>query len=263
MDYVPDCIIDYEELAVMTSAWLTREEAEVAWAPSSAWSSADIGDTATAGSFVDNGDGSYTVTGSGGDIWGTADAFHYAFQQLTGDGQMTVNVMSIGGTSTNAWQKAGVMIRESLDPGSRNAMMEMSAGGASSNFDGGDSFQRRLETDGGSSSSHIVGDNIEILTPACVRIVRNGDKFSGFVYVNGEWVQEGPTVTIPMPETVYIGLAVTSHDNAAGIYSTVTFNSVCDSSFGGLRPDLAKDNLVNFVDYAVLMSRWLEEQLYP
>jgi len=262
-DYVADCRIDYQELAAMTSRWLTGEAAEVSWAPSSGWSSVDIGDTATSGSFVDNGDGSYTVTGSGGDIWGTADAFHYAFRQLTGDGQMTVNVVSITGTSTNAWQKAGVMIRETLDPGSRNAMMEMSAGGASSNFDGGDSFQRRLETDGGSSSSHVVGDNVEILTPACVRIVRNGDKFSGFIYVNGEWVQEGPTVMIDMPETVYIGLAVTSHDNAAGIYSTVTFNSACDSSFGGLLPDLAKDNLINFVDYAVLMSRWLEEQLYP
>jgi hypothetical protein len=64
-----------------------------------------------------------------------------------------------------------------------------------------------------------------------------------------------------MPETVYIGLAVTSHDNAVGIYTTARFNSVCDSSLVG--PDLAEDGLVNFVDYAALMDRWLEEGEWP
>jgi hypothetical protein len=87
--------------------------------------------------------------------------------------------------------------------------------------------------------------------------------FSGFVYVNGEWVQEGQTVTIAMPETVYIGLAVTSHDNAAGIYTTARFNSVCDTSFGGMPSDLAENGFINFVDYAVLMDRFLDEDFFP
>jgi hypothetical protein len=87
--------------------------------------------------------------------------------------------------------------------------------------------------------------------------------FSGFVYANGKWVQEGQTVTIEMPETVYIGLAVTSHDNGAGIYTTARFNSVCDSSFGGLLPDLTGDDLVNFTDYANLLDRFLDEELWP
>jgi len=261
-DYVGDCKIDYREIERMADQWLLGKEAEVAWAPSSTWDDNDIGSTATAGGFIDNGDGSYSVTGSGADIWGTADAFHYVFKPLVGDGQMTVNVVSIGGTSTHVWQKVGVMIRETLAPGSRNAMMLMSAGGAGT-LGGGDAFQWRPDTDGASSSSHVVGDNVQVLTPACVRLVRTGDDFSGFVYANGQWVQEGQTVTIAMPETVYIGLAVTSHDNATGIYTTARFNSVCDSSFGGLLPDLTGDDLVNFTDYANLLDKFLDEELWP
>jgi hypothetical protein len=66
-----------------------------------------------------------------------------------------------------------------------------------------------------------------------------------------------------MPETVYIGLAVTSHDNNPGIYTTATFNSVCDTSFGGLLPELTGDDLVNFTDYAALMDRFLDEDFFP
>jgi hypothetical protein len=261
VDYVNDCRVDYKELDRMSEQWLTGKEPEVAFAPFGAWSHADIGSTATPGNFVDNGNGSYDVTGSGADIWGTADAFHYVHRPLTGDGQITVNVVSIGGTSTNEWQKAGVMIREGLTPGSRNVMMLMSAGGASANFGGGDAFQWRPVADAASSSSHVVCDNIEVLPPNCVRLVRAGNTFRGFVYVSGQWIQEGPTVTIDMPETVYIGLAVTSHDNATGIYTTARFNSVCDSSLGG--PDLTADDLINFKDYTTLLSRWLDEGLYP
>jgi hypothetical protein len=261
-DYVGDCKVDYRELEQMADQWLLGKEAEVAWAPSSTWDNNDIGSTATAGGFIDNGDGSYSVTGSGADIWGTADAFHYVFKPLVGDGQMTVNAVSMGGTSTNVWQKVGVMIRETLTAGSRNVMMLMSAGGAGT-LGGGDAFQWRPVTDQASSSSHVVGDNVQVLTPACVRLVRTGNMFSGFVYANGEWVQEGQTVTIAMPETVYIGLAVTSHDNGAGIFTTATFNSVCDTSFGGLLPDLTGDDLVNFVDYANLLDRFLDEDFFP
>jgi len=269
VDYAPagtppgDCRVDYREIERMADQWLLGKEAEVAWAPALTWVANDIGSTATPGSFTANGDGSYSVTGSGADIWGTADAFHYVFKPLVGDGQMTVNVVSIAGTSTNEWQKAGVMIRETLAAGSRNVMMLMSAGGASANFGGGDAFQWRPVADAASSSSHVVCDNVEVLPPNCVRLVRTGNMFSGFVYVNGQWVQEGQTVTIAMPETVYIGLAVTSHDNAAGIYTTATFNNVCDSSFGGLLSELTGDGLIDFADYAVIGSRWLDEDVYP
>ena len=60
--------------------------------------------------------GIYMVVGRGADIWGTSDQFQYAHTTLTGDGSMVVKVESLA--STDNWTKAGIMIRESLDPGS-------------------------------------------------------------------------------------------------------------------------------------------------
>ena len=65
--------------------------------------------------------GTFTVTGSGADVWGTADAFHYAYTPLTGDGTIVARVASI--QDVNAWVKAGVMIRESLGRGAAQAFM--------------------------------------------------------------------------------------------------------------------------------------------
>ena len=58
--------------------------------------------------------GSYTLTGSGSDIWGNADAFNYVYQTLNGDGEIVARVVSL--SNTDPWAKAGVMIRQSLDP---------------------------------------------------------------------------------------------------------------------------------------------------
>ena len=33
--------------------------------------------------------GVFTLTGAGADIWGTADAFHFTYQRLTGDGELS------------------------------------------------------------------------------------------------------------------------------------------------------------------------------
>jgi hypothetical protein len=74
---------------------------------------------ASVGSFVEGPLGTYTMTGSGTDIWETADEYHYAYKTLTGVGSIQAQVISID--NTNGWAKAGVMIRESLDPGSVHA----------------------------------------------------------------------------------------------------------------------------------------------
>src|SRR5687768_1124962 len=45
------------------------------------WTSTDIGSVGLAGSGSETG-GQFTVRGSGADIFGTADAFHYVYQRL-------------------------------------------------------------------------------------------------------------------------------------------------------------------------------------
>ena len=52
--------------------------------------------------------GTWTESGGGGDIWGTADAFHFVAQTLSADGTVTAHVTAQQNTSP--WAKAGPMI---------------------------------------------------------------------------------------------------------------------------------------------------------
>src|SRR5262249_42071994 len=66
------------------------------------WSSADIGAVGAAGSAsFDSSGNRFTVSGSGADIWGSADEFRYTFTTLTGDGSIVARVLSL--SSEDAW----------------------------------------------------------------------------------------------------------------------------------------------------------------
>jgi regulation of enolase protein 1 (concanavalin A-like superfamily) len=174
------------------------------------WTTQDIGAVPLAGTFV-NGSSALTISGAGADIWGTADAFCFAWTAMAGDGEIVARVRSI--EFVNAWSKAGVMIRQSLDAGSAHAFMLVSAGK-------GYAFQRRdvndqlsVNTSGGAGTA-----------PAWVRLVRSGDVFSAYVSADGvSWKLVG-TDTIPMSGQVYAGLAVTSHSVTAA--ARAVFDSV-------------------------------------
>jgi regulation of enolase protein 1 (concanavalin A-like superfamily) len=154
----------------------------------------------------------YTLEGSGADIWDTADAFHFAYQALTGDGSITTRVVSL--TNTDPWAKAGVMIRESLDANARHALVAVTQGN-------GVAFQRRTETSG--TSANTSGASVS--APYWVRLTRSGNSFSAFQSPDGStWTQIGSAVTIAMASSVYVGLALTSHDNA--VLATVQFDSL-------------------------------------
>jgi regulation of enolase protein 1 (concanavalin A-like superfamily) len=138
------------------------------------------------------------LTGSGADIWGTADAFRFAWVPMTGDGEVVARVRSVDYASS--WSKAGVMIRQSLTPGAAHAFMLVSAGK-------GYAFQRREIADG--TSVNTAGGTGT--APAWVRLARRGDTFTAYVSSDGNsWTLVG-TDTIPMGQQVYAGLAVTSH----------------------------------------------------
>ena len=64
------------------------------------------------------------MRGAGADVWGTADAFNYAYTPLSGDGSITARVATV--SSEANWVKAGVMIRGSLSPSSAQAFMLVS-----------------------------------------------------------------------------------------------------------------------------------------
>jgi hypothetical protein len=176
----------------------------------SPWNHLDIGTVGAAGSARQS-SGTFTVVGSGGDIWGAADEFQFVRKKLSGDGEIKARVTSID--NTNTWAKASVMIRETLTAGSKHANMVLSAGGATA-------FQRRTST--GGSSSSTAGP--AATAPKWIRVARSGSTFTGFVSSDGSsWTQVG-TATISMAADVFIGLAVTSHND--GTLCTSTFDNV-------------------------------------
>jgi glucose/arabinose dehydrogenase/fibronectin type 3 domain-containing protein len=177
-----------------------------------AWSSGDIGAVAAAGSFTDNGS-SLSISGSGADIWGTADEFQFAYRTLTGDGDLVARINTI--TNPNAWSKVGLMVRESLAASSRHGTMYLAAGK-------GSSFQYR-QSNGGTSAGDN-GDNVLTL-PRWIRIQRAGDVIRGYFSPDGvNWTQRGTITLATLPATVYVGIAITSHLD--GTVATSTLDSV-------------------------------------
>jgi hypothetical protein len=178
---------------------------------------------ASTGSFVEGPAGTYTMTGSGADIWDIGpgageyhDEFQFAYKMLTGAGSIVARVESV--ENTNPWAKAGVMIRETLDGGSKHAFACITP-------QNGVASQGRPDTGAASFNTNQSG----ISAPYWVKLERS---ISGLFTVshsaNGSsWqpVTGAPPQNISMGSNVYIGLAVTSHDAALtcqAVFSNVT-----------------------------------------
>ena len=175
----------------------------------SGWTAADIGGPAVRGSATFSGD-TFTVSGAGADIWGRVDQFMFVHRQLTGDGTIVARVDGV--QNTHHWAKAGVMIRESLAAGSRNAYAFVSAAR-------GVAFQRRTSTNGSTVSTIVSG-----AAPEWVRIERAGSSITASRSADGvTWSRIG-TQSMTLPATIYVGLAVTSHNVA--IASRAALSSV-------------------------------------
>ena len=158
--------------------------------------------------YVENA-GVVTMSGAGHDIWDNADDFRFAYKSLTGNGSVVVKVESL--VNTNAWAKAGVMIRQSLDADSKFAYMIVS-------YSSGVSFGWRQLAAGTCGSMTQAG----IAAPQWVKLTRTGDAFTAQYSADGKtWLDiknaDGTvtTTTVAMTGTVYVGLCVTSHNAAA------------------------------------------------
>jgi uncharacterized protein (DUF2141 family) len=185
---------------------------------------ADIGAPAVAGSagYLN---GTYTIRAAGTDIWGSADQFHYVYRQMSGDGEVVARVASVG--ATHSWAKAGVMIRETLSADSAHAYALVSARN-------GYAFQRRAgaalqstNTSGGTGAP-----------PGWLRLVRAGSTFTAYRSPDGvTWTAMGSDA-INMAATVYVGIAVTSHNPTAATTAIVDSFSVAETLPAPNKPPL-------------------------
>ncbi|MBI9020200.1 MAG: hypothetical protein JEZ10_02960 [Verrucomicrobia bacterium] len=162
-----------------------------------------LGSPAIYGSLSVNA-GTYTLTGSGADFWNNYDEGQFAYRRVSGDCQITARIVSM--SNTDFWAKAGVMIRKSRYPNSECALMAMTPDTKNAAF-------CWRSTQGG-----LMADSVQnnLTFPYWVRLVRVGDTFKAYHSSDGtSWTQQGSTQTIAMGEDVYLGLAVSSHNNAA------------------------------------------------
>src|SRR6185295_15168786 len=134
-------------------------------APSAAWQSRDIGAVGQAGSTSLNGS-VFQVSASGGDIWDAADGFRFVYKPLSGDGEISARVVSLA--PSDAWAKAGVMIRESLAADSAFAMSVATPSN-------GRGFQYRAAP--GAGAGLVPGS--AGAAPTWLRVTRAGNTFSG------------------------------------------------------------------------------------
>ncbi|MEM8510674.1 MAG: PKD domain-containing protein, partial [Bacteroidota bacterium] len=200
----------------------------------SPWTSADIGNVGAEGEACFD-DGTFEIKASGVDIWGAADEFHYVYQALEGDGEIVARVVSL--EQTDIWAKAGVMMRDNLSPDAALAQMIVAP---NPNNVGGEahSFQYRSENGaamGGSSFTQptLLPGGL----PHYVRLVREGDTFTGYVsQTNGDWTQVD-SQTIPMANTIFVGLATTSHDD--GQLTTAVYDDVSLTVTNNNQPPIA------------------------
>ncbi|UCE46920.1 MAG: LamG domain-containing protein, partial [Phycisphaerales bacterium] len=186
------------------------------------------GRPASVGSFTEGPVGTFTITATGADIWNQADEFHFAYRTLTGVGSIEAQVLSV--EQTDNWAKAGVMIRETLDPGSKFAAVYMTPTNADGTATNGVRFQARTDTDASATSDTSVAtsEQTALVAPQWVKIERDvAGNFRGYYSSNGtNWTpMSWNPQAISMEATVFIGLALTSHNN----------NAVTEAKFSNVR----------------------------
>jgi Tol biopolymer transport system component len=177
----------------------------------------DVGNVELPGSVeIDAAKGEYRITGSGANIWGDTDAFHFAWWKVAGDLEMTAEVNWVG-AGKQAHRKAGWMVRQDLTADSPYA-------DAVVHGDGLISLQYR-RTRGGPT----MEVKAPVKPPALIRLERTGDLFSLSVAPKGESFEPVGSLTVTMPRAVHAGLVVCSHD--AATRETAIFTNVARKTF--------------------------------
>jgi dipeptidyl aminopeptidase/acylaminoacyl peptidase len=161
----------------------------------------DVGAVLHAGSAAfDEAARSYTVAGSGENMWGAKDAFHYVWKKVSGDVALTADVSFVG-QGKEPHRKACLVIRESPDDDA--AYVDAALHG-----DGLTSLQFR-EARG--AATHEVQANVS--APARLRIEKRGRYALLYLAAKGEELRfSGAAVRLPLEGPFYVGLGVCAHD---------------------------------------------------
>jgi hypothetical protein len=187
------------------------------------WQSTDIGTVGLHGDAFLGLSGGLFAASAGSDVWGTADSFHYVYQPIR-DGMIVAMVATE--TFSNAFAKAGVMIRQTLDPGSPQVILDVKP-------DGGVEFMMRSAQ--GGETFFLGGDSVPVTPTSDNRVTigvqlmlaRTGDFVLAIQCTpfgdGGEFCKTIGATSFPAGPAL-VGVAVTSHDPS--VLNKVYFPSV-------------------------------------
>jgi Tol biopolymer transport system component len=167
----------------------------------------DIGNILHPGSVeYDPAHQTYTVSGSGDNMWFGEDDFHFVWKKITDahDLALTADIAFIGPTG-NEHRKAVLMIRQTLDANSPYVDVARHGNGLTS-------LQYRQAA---GRDTHEVESNVS--GPATVRIEKRGDRFYAFVSgEDGKLEPAGAAAQLTLSLPFYVGIGVCSHLPPAG-----------------------------------------------
>ncbi len=184
--------------------------------PLAGFSSLDIGPPQLAGSAERVEDG-WDLLAGGADIWEKSDQFHFVYKQVAGDFDIAVRVESF--TPAHLYSKAGLMIRESLDPDSAHLMFLVFSDNSPRNHNlGAYEMQFRLVAGGACQAVYpAVRPPAPPEFPAAypdswLRVQKRGDRFTAFASTDGRSWKIYAVQELKLARQVYIGPALTSHN---------------------------------------------------
>ena len=173
----------------------------------------DVGACGHAGKTVyDPTSGQYTITGSGDNMWGTIDAFQYAWREHKGDFTLTADI-AFEGEGVNAHRKIGIRLSESLDANAACVYIAIHG-------DGLTSLQYREKK--GVMTKEIISEN---KAPSRIQLSRKGNIFTMKTW-SGDQIPEKADVelTLKFPAKSLLGLFVCSHNN--NVLETAYFSNL-------------------------------------
>lgn len=141
----------------------------------------------------------YRLTGSGANLWGKEDAFHFLYKKLSGDLSFTMDV-AWPAAGREPHRKACALVRATLDADA--PYVDVAVHG-----DGLIELQYR-KTPG----AETFGIRTPILAPATVKLERDGDVFTVSASKNGGPFQPVGALSLALPDSVYVGLGVSAHN---------------------------------------------------
>ena len=165
------------------------------------------------------------ITASGKDIWGKHDEGSFAYKKLQGN--FDFSVQAEGLSAANLYTKAGIMARADLSDSSQHVFFQLFTDNKPRhNNNCGSEFQFREVKGGGMKAiypdSLTAGNKFDVDYPnTWIRMKRSGDIFTTLISKDNKTWNEYTSFTLKLPNELYVGLVITSHDS--GKFATAKF----------------------------------------